>query len=206
MTASSAEKRSKFEWYFRYECNHAGAPRDRRKKDLSPSKRRNRIPPIKCGCHARIRAYQLAGSDTVAITYHWEHNGHCMSLHFIVVFFSMFSVDPKGITDMKTSRSPDEVRVWLDGPVTCTPKVIPPKRQKRELEEDGTLEDQRAQKRRLIEKIREDIVEMGRADYWNLTDASLDRISAASLTQLLSAANDLWQLLEYTLLVRPDAY
>jgi hypothetical protein len=110
-----------------------------------------------------------------------------MLLHFIVVFFSMFSVDPATLIDMKTSRNPDEVHAWLDGRVTCTPNIIIPNRRKGESGENDTLDYWRAQKRHLIEKIREEIVESGRADYWNHTDASLDLISRASLTQPVSA-------------------
>jgi hypothetical protein len=58
----------------------------------------------------------------------------------------------------------------------------------------------------MVENIQEGIVALERTDYWNHanSDVSLDLISRASLTQVLSAVNGLQHLVRDTLLVCPD--
>ncbi|KIJ46977.1 hypothetical protein M422DRAFT_249256 [Sphaerobolus stellatus SS14] len=84
------------------ECDHAGQPRDRRKPDVCPTKRRNPNPSIKVGCMAKIYACQPFGSDKVKVIYDWEHTGH----------------NPVSLDDMPASRNPDDVRTWLDNKVS----------------------------------------------------------------------------------------
>ena len=86
------------------------------------------------------------------------------------------------------------------------PNVILPNRRAREPEENDTLEDQRAHKHRLVEKIQEGISTLERADYWHCAkaDVSLDPISRASLTRVLSAVDSLRHLTRDTFLVCPQ--
>ena len=88
-TPGSSKRKCKVAWSCRYECDHAGTPRDRRNADLSPRKRRNREASIKCGCTAKIYACQSVGADKVEVRYHWEHNGHGARFNFKESTFSL---------------------------------------------------------------------------------------------------------------------
>ncbi|KIJ33949.1 hypothetical protein M422DRAFT_264088 [Sphaerobolus stellatus SS14] len=104
LKAQQDNSRSKVLWTQRWECDHAGSPRDRRKPDLSPRNRRTRNASIKVGCKARLHASQAVDSDKVTVVYHWRHTGHD-------------SVDPASLDNMRSSRNPDVVRAWLDDKV-----------------------------------------------------------------------------------------
>ena len=85
------------------------------------------------------------------------------------------------------------------------PHAIIPNHRDRDPEGEG-LEEQRAHKRRLVEKIRDGISSLEEASYWVRADdnGKVDLISKASLTRLLSAVDDLKHLARDTLLVRSD--
>ena len=65
-----------YQWKLRYECDHAGQPRDRRNPDLTPSKRRKTKPSMKVGCTAKIEVFQLMGDNRVMVQHYWRHTGH----------------------------------------------------------------------------------------------------------------------------------
>ncbi|KIJ32606.1 hypothetical protein M422DRAFT_265491 [Sphaerobolus stellatus SS14] len=104
LKAQQDNSRSKVLWTQRWECDHPGSPRDRRKPDLSPRNRRTRNGSIKVGCKARLHASQAVDSDKVTVVYHWRHTGHD-------------SVDPTSLDNMRGSRNPNVVRAWLDDKV-----------------------------------------------------------------------------------------
>jgi len=68
------------------------------------------------------------------------------------------------------------------------------------------LDHQRALKCQLVEKVWEGIITLEKAEYWSCAEneISLNLISKASLTTLLSAVDGLKHLARDTLLVRPD--
>lgn len=95
-----SERGAVYEWTEKLACDHAGKYRDRKKSDLSPSKRRPHRThgSIKCGCNAHIWIRKQLGSDQIDVEYHWQHNGHT----------------PRSIKDMRESRMSERVKLWVD--------------------------------------------------------------------------------------------
>jgi len=71
-------------------------------------------------------------------------------------------------------------------------------------EEEG-IEDQRAAKQQLIQKIQDGLSYVGSADLWRRVDSAkgLDPVSRDSLTQLLAATHTLIHVTKDTLFCRP---
>ncbi|CAD6907644.1 unnamed protein product [Tilletia controversa] len=85
-------------WRQRYQCDHAGRPQSKpMQENLSPAKRRRRLPSIKVGCKATFVACQPIGERRIYIKWRHQHTGHDVS--------SMQSV--------AESRLPKRVRQWL---------------------------------------------------------------------------------------------
>jgi len=79
-------------------------------------------------------------------------------------------------------------------------------RRTRDSTEEETIEDHRAAKRQLIQKIRDGLDYLGTVDLWKRVDSAegLDPVSRESLTRLLAATDTLKHLTKDTLFCRPD--
>ncbi|KAE8251485.1 hypothetical protein A4X13_0g3973 [Tilletia indica] len=85
-------------WRHRYQCDHAGQPQSKPLQDnLSPSKRRRRLPSIKVGCKATVVACQPIGERRIYIKWKHQHIGH----------------DVASMQSVAESRLPKRVRDWI---------------------------------------------------------------------------------------------
>lgn len=87
------------EWSEKFVCDHSGKYRDRKKANLSPSKRRphRKRESLKVGCRAQILLQKRIGVDQVEITYNFEHTGHVVG----------------SLKDFRESRMSERVREWI---------------------------------------------------------------------------------------------
>ncbi|KAL9937971.1 hypothetical protein V8E36_003516 [Tilletia maclaganii] len=85
-------------WRHRYICDHAGRPQNKPKNgNLSPDKRRKRLPSIKVGCKAQFNASRPIVEDRVYVKWIFEHTGH----------------DIASLRSVAESRLPHRIRDWL---------------------------------------------------------------------------------------------
>ncbi|KAE8240870.1 hypothetical protein A4X03_0g8276 [Tilletia caries] len=89
-------------WRHRYQCDHAGRPQSKPlQPNLSPSKRRRRLPSIKVGCTAKLVVFQPIGERRVYIKWDYKHTGH----------------DVASMQSVAESRLPKRVREWISARV-----------------------------------------------------------------------------------------
>ncbi|KAE8180866.1 hypothetical protein CF335_g9120, partial [Tilletia laevis] len=85
-------------WRHRHDCDHGGKPEpSKRNTDLSPSKKRKRLPSIKVNCRARFVSWQRLGDDRIFVKWSHAHSGHTVT----------------SIASMAESRLPARVRHWI---------------------------------------------------------------------------------------------
>lgn len=89
----------RYEWTRKFVCDHSGSYRDRRKPNLSPSKRRSHRAhdSIKCGCTAQFTTRKPLNSDAVEVEFKWKHTGH----------------EAYSLKNMQESRMSERVRAWV---------------------------------------------------------------------------------------------
>ncbi|KIJ25148.1 hypothetical protein M422DRAFT_273925 [Sphaerobolus stellatus SS14] len=90
--------------------------------------------------------------------------------------------------------------------VISQPQAVIPARRSYEPNQEETLQDQWAEKRRLVEKIQDGIQSLITVEYWHQAEnvEQLDSISRDSLTLLLSATDGLRHMVRDTLLAVPE--